>query len=54
MSEHSVNAVFLTGVKRRSPGITGGQLKFLNKDQLREIDYASKEVRHLAIIIKLH
>jgi trimethylamine--corrinoid protein Co-methyltransferase len=34
----------MRAIKRRTSGILGGQLKFLNKDQMREIDYATKEV----------
>jgi trimethylamine--corrinoid protein Co-methyltransferase len=31
-------------IKRKSKGIIGGNLNFLNKAQIKEIDYASKEV----------
>jgi len=42
----------ITGIKRRTSGITGGQLKFLNNDQLKEIDYASKEVLwHTGVVV---
>ena len=32
------------GVKGGRRGIIGGQLRFLTNDQLREIDYAAKEI----------
>ena len=42
----------LTGTKRKTRGVIGGQLKFLNKDQLMEIDYASKEVLwHTGVVV---
>ena len=34
----------LTEIKRKSLGIKGGQLKFLSSDDLREIDYAAKDI----------
>jgi trimethylamine--corrinoid protein Co-methyltransferase len=39
-------------IKRKSKGIIGGNLNFLNKAQIKEIDYASKEVLwHTGVVV---